>query len=862
VTSLLAYLKKPKKEHEQRMFESMFRNANQTGEFFLNAIHCHRQGFTNEANEIVALLFEKAKDPHKVIKAGLGRLAGVQFDEVTRRFFAGGTWQSYHDELNGLSAKYGKNWPQTPAVDRLTGEIKEHMAREAVPVPEGEGLSDEDLRMAAELSAASNPKQWQAYHVQSRIWVLPPGEEGMLVPPADTNILGRIRDRRLDAVPLLLALLKDDSLTRINLQTLTGRSYGSFGSISFSGGYLSDEILERTYNQMARPATRGDIAAFFLNPLPLRDEDRGYREPTVDKELLYEECQEWYEENKDKSPLDLARLYMEEGNRNQRQAGLQTMMQVGDASDLEIIEKAFLESENPMQEWNVVNQYVLKRGPKAREFVDKYIARLKAWEESGGDGENGLFRQAIDDDWVERIEKSLEQAVSSKSLEDLLADLASGKTTWVECNAVMMQKMQDREPEEVLGLILGTALEVDEPKTRTEILGTAPQVQYAARGRRRGGAAFQPAKLDIATHADKWKKLLEDDRSAGGAFGYQFEQMGTVADTVAAQVEALYQSGGLAHRRADPSHVLGQRVQDLVRKRALARLEGKTGDDLPSYPSADEVSEARREEMLAGIKAAASVDALRTLIAGFSLDELLALVELGQDDEELNVKLAGPAHTITKVTVELPSEEDTGLVKALQDKQLAKEHVESLVEMAKRLSTEGHIFAAVTWRRPGLEGISLDVRLVDPEDKDSNVMSMMGGYWGMEASSQQAMVMAMLSGSGLHAQGMWAVKSGDEEEKDEPKVNPLKAQLEAMGMTDELPMDMLDELDADLDSQWKAGQDEFWKQLEKLCEGKDNVCMNGMVYVWGTPAQEEDEEDAKRDRRRGSRATPFIYDLF
>lgn len=765
------------------------------GTFLLIAIHYHARGYAREANRIADLLFEHSGDYRKVLVEALSVLASAQYDEACDRFAASGDWAAYQKDVNDLLARFPAGWDYGRAVKRVGEAVQKRLEQPTPPPLAGEGLTDEDRKLADELAEAGPFVDLDATSSGYRdFFVFPlPGSDRADHP------LARLRARGVAAVPLLLAMLKDDYLLRIDTRRLNpGSMHYSIDSRSSAG--LSDEEVARQYATMRRPAARSDLAARWLQPLPITGARRRHGADELDKEELYEEVRAWYAAHKDKSPAELARLYLAEGGDDQKSAAMQYLVEQGTESDFQAVEKHLLEladAENVMMGMSLVSQYAGKRGAAAKPFVEQYEARVRArGKEEGG----MVILDERADEQMDRFLKNLRQMVSAEPLDEILEKVAGGDTNAPE-TSLLWHRLAQEKPADALGALLRAAPKAKDGEIAAELLGMTMMMSRPAFFRQMSGRsedADEEVRFKVADHADLWRAVLADARPAeegvGGAGG-------TVGDTAAYAIEILYGEG---MPEGGSARELGPRAGEIMRKRAEARLEGKS--ELPGLPSADHVSAERKNELGAIFSMGAPGDVPRKL-KGLTLNELLALADLAEEDDALNDRLRPASLLVRDVRATGLDEEAAKAWKASIGKPFGIELARRALEET-RASVEAGVPQSVQFvQEPLLGGVVIVIRRGEPD----RMRRMIPG--GSESS-----VAALFQLSREYGHAAWPAKS-----------------------TEESPDGESEDEEYDEDRMAKT-QADFWEQLEgALREGAD-VCSGGQVRFMGAPAEKKAPE--------------------
>ena len=679
------------KKVEERSENDWTFRQNGYGYLLLLAVHYHAQGHAREAARICDLLFEHAGDFRVVLVQALNVLADIQYEEASDRFAASGDWAAYRADLEALLARYPLGWQARPAVERLAEKIRARLEAPAPPPLTGDDLSDEDRRIANELAEAG-----PAPAVSRDLLVLPDsapadGSEGPAHP------LARLRARGLASVPLLLALLKDEHLTRMDRRSLGDGSSRIY--LESSSGAIPDELMDRLYESLRRPLTRGELAARLLRPLLATGGDREYG--AADRDALYEDAKAWYAEHRNQTPLELARYYLAEGQDSQQRAAIQYLLAHGAEEDWRALEKLLLEraGDGWMRDSTMVTLYVTRRGPAARGFVERYEAALR--NEPGEDASSS--RQPEMDEQADRFLKNLRQLASGETLEEFVQKMAGGDEPFEEWFGLLWQRISQEKPDVALVALLKAVPRAPDARTAGELLGLVRVVGGSFR-RPQEGEAGDP--LRPADHAELWRAVLADQR----AIEEPDELSGvTLGDQAACVMEMVYAEQPMLPREGITYFDLGTRITDLMRRRAEARLEGKSGADLPELPSAERVTAERRSELAAIFGMGGPEDVPRKL-SGLNNDERLALAELAEDDAELNAKLRPASLLIGDARFFGLAEEETASWKEVIGKPLDADLVRRALEETRQAVAGGRPHSVTFTRRPILGGVVIHVR--------------------------------------------------------------------------------------------------------------------------------------------------------
>ncbi len=796
-------------------FDQMSRDGGY-GTLLLTAIHAYKMGYKDEANQIAGKLFENAKEPQKVITQGMTVLADGRYNEIMDRFFAGGDWNVLGQELDGLLSTFPSGWRNAGAVKKLSDNVKKRAASSAPPELTDPRLKDEDKKLAVEISKADSSKI-ERFGYRGELWIMK-AEKTAGRKAGTENLTEKITSRGMKSVPLLLDLLKDDYLTRIDLAKT--RNYYSYSSSSSDAS--AEDRNNEIYQQMRRPASRADYAALLLRPILSNHDD--YESRKEGPAGMFDSCSEWYEANKDKTPVELAKAYMADEDSSRKNEAIPFLIKNGSENDINDIEKYFLEAD--ASDYSVIQlaqEFALERGEKAKDFAEKFINKLEkvkpeeANEEPGNDSMKKFNAEAI---------KNFKEAISSATVQDIIKEIISGKRSFGESMLPLSRKLQRESRENSEKILLSAALDAKDPETSLGFL------QMISRGGP-GGFAFaidgesdEGDEIDYSTptNMDLWKKLLADERKlrAAGDVNSNF------GDAVASIIDSRY--GGMsAPLKAKAMTVLSQdRVFPITKSRAAKILEGKNETELPKYPDPKDILADKRQKMLDEIKASSEP---WKLLAGLSNDELMAVVEEADKKPEELAKFYASANKVKTVESEIPGLVKFDEVKAIEGKPLDKGTLEKILAICKSSASTGTDLSVQITRKGCLEGIA--IRFLKIDDKGMNHL--------YNRSESVGYVSAWMNSRGDHSylSANWPLDKEVKKAKDKNDGDLLEEAIE------EAEIDMKDTI--------TARQDEFWKGIGEWCAGKGNILYGADMYFHAISAKKQQEPEKKPEAAAGDK---------
>lgn len=806
------------------------------GSVFIYTAHFYRKGFTNEANEIVTLLFRRAGDPKKVVSQAVDLIADAQYGSLYETFRKDHDWQAYATGVDAMIVKYGSSWRKTQGVKRLAADLKKRLAMEKAPEITGEGLTAGDSALAAELvSARAGGLRQSEYSGYGGLWLLtdPVTNGAALLPGRSTNgtVFAKIRKGGLKSIPLLIAMLDDEYLTCLDRSDVDGGSYERNYS-SFDGRFTPEEMGKMIYKTMNRPLSRGEIARALLHPLQLSESAEGRRifdsSGDVQQDDQAQKYREWYEQNKSKTALELARLYVEKGDSYQQMSAQAFLMKNGTDADLEFVEQKYLESTDP-EVWYQIRQYVEQRGEKAKGFIEKLEAKYSKPETDKGGNE--LFDEKAENSNRMKAEfESLKKLISTAALESVLEDVLSGKSVLERRGSELQRAIQKEKPDKALKLLLDAVLKVREAQAASQLIAFAQGAGMRMRASGRYGdnavpaeAGKEPEGQRPAAHSGQWEKLLADNRKIETAIPGIYV---TVGDSAADAIIAIYgKSGEIRNYYGMPRNPSpGRRLltQNMTYARAL----------LAGNPDARKVETPAWKDVTAGIQKAAADKIMAAADAGLQKtveelgnEELLGLLKKSMKDKALNAKLAPLAGRIEYVDVDESVAPEAKELAAIRGQKLGRPVVEKALELCRKLVASDKVVTCTFTRLGMLDGVA--VKIAEIRKDDVRFMNLVKA--GILRQSGVPEIRCTVSAGGTTAGATWLPGSVPAPAKEAAAASPLE----------KLADDKAAELQAEIVKGVVEEQDAFWKAVEKLAAGEENVMRSAAIGMLGKPVLKE-----------------------
>jgi hypothetical protein len=834
-------------------YDSFLQSDESSGVLFLLAAFAWQNGRTQEANALAGRLFTLVGDSRKVIVGALNVMANAQLAVAADGFWKTGDWKAYHASVTALLKKFPAGWRQAGAVRLLAGHLQARSAMSEPPAVTGEGLGEEDRKLAAALASETHRASRRGWG--GELWILPPSKAMGGI--KDDSAIGRIKARGIKSVPLLIALISDETLCPLRRSDIGMPTYSSYSSRN-EAQRSEAERAQAQYNQMDRPLTRGEIARGLLAPLCRREENAGFDESEVAPEEVLEGARKVYAELKALPPSGLAGHFLKNGDQRQKQAAIGAMLESdveAHAPEIEAFLLAPPSDESGAMRMGMgnglVQQYVQKRGEKAANFVEKYAAMAKATDLPAGMADNADYVKQMKKQ-AEREIKTLRAMVKKQDLSTIVAGLAEDGDG-NEGTAAAYTALSHMPASQALPALLTAAVKSTNAATRARMLQMMPMLRYS--GMQEAVAQEQISedesegmeaamktladknKLSIGAHAADWKILLADTRAVpggrmftGGAFEY------SIADLAAGGIESLYGDASTMdpYSRRGAANLRPEVMMKVTRARAAARADGKPEDQLPKFPAADDVTAERRKAIETDVLKASPAN-LGAMLEKLTDSESLFLAEAAGENEAIMKAMAPLSRRIASVKTApaLPAAEAARLQK-LSGTLITTNTIEEMREVCKRQLATG-LAMAVTLSSGGLgKGLRLEATPVDDKALGQyGYASMLRNLGG----GRKGMVMGVLTGGQNHGYGMWLV--------DVPA--PAKATGTATGTVAAASTeddDKLEDRSDSLENMFGSQQEQFETAAEAFCKPDEAISPGASLSFTGMmPPKDGDKKE-------------------
>lgn len=674
------------------------------GPYMILAANLHRAGFREEAQAIAGILLKRSTAPETVADA-INRMADGQYETACDLFFRKGDWQEYSRALSLLLARFKTTWRRREAVVRLAAQVKERIERIEPPSIEGEGISEEDKTLAAAMADETMDSDGLP---ASALWILPWSRTVSNSFSTAASPVCRILQRRMRSIPMLIALSSDPHLTPVDASVLVRRySYDAeWLSVRTTGQRPEENGLKR------RPVTRGELAALFLHMLvrpKIPWQGSGYsssRSPDgmwhVDEDAWQSEA-DWYKENKDKEPSEIALNYVANGSRNQAQAARLWFVENSSERDREKLERLFLGLRPSSDSAQMIKDYVTARGPEAAHFVRECAAVAS---NRAARSDSSMYK---DPDGVGASDFG-HLSLLTHTAEQLLGGIAAGTNDTDQLWWPLEGALSREKPNRQLSLVLASAVATTNVDTRVQVLRILDRWRWRSSADRGADGGLSPRE-----HADRWRILLSDSRPTEAC---EVDLDGpTVADIAAESAEAVY---GTTEECYEYYHGpcachVDDRIRALKVRRELGRVAGMPKDRLSAFPCSESVTREERRRLVDTIMKAEGADQAR-LLATFSMAEILALGEESERNPDLRSRLQPLAYRIVNVDVGNSVTNECASLKESEGRVLDRRILETLAGICRSSAAADRRLMILVLRRPGLGGVH--IAAFNPKSED------------------------------------------------------------------------------------------------------------------------------------------------
>lgn len=688
---------------------------------FLMAHQLQQRGDTNAAGRLVESLLKAGVTVEELHEATLDLVALQQLRSINRTFQREGDWAAFFQGLEVLRDRFSRRWKFQPGLEVLIERVRERLT----PEPES---ADPVQRLGQRLEDVQALRSF-GYNRPEVLLLLPETWRGTNASADDPEL--EIWNLGLEAIPLLLALSDDQRLTRMDARAARLSPDYGFGQM-FPGRTPEDQ-----YEQLPRPATRGEVATRLLNTL-LPASVSGPSWKATSRTNVLNAARALYDRCVGGGPTAVLVEYLDQRNspplNEQAMQALCALAQTGPVPVLEeflsrplkdcLAEDQFSFGAASLAERKAqyLARYAGWRGVEARPLVERFAAELETHAAE--------LRAPTNRSWRSPKEEAKELGRNRVKLRQLAVELRSLPLAATPAEALegdftpdakfQIAKLETLAAPEALGLVLEAAEKAGDARKR---LAFANLLQTLGGGWTRAGE--RPA---ATLHAEAWRALLADDRSvADNAVGLAFLTVN----------ERLFSGSTNASLAQACVRQHGKEGLAFLRERVAARLAGASEEQLPPFPGQVALPAGEREGVAEQLRGATTREEAAGMVSRLSFPQQAALPELLKVDRALNEKLAPLALTIVRVE----AEHDPAVQSELSSwigKPATAELGHRLNRVIEEKVAQGRRCDIVFFRRAHFGGCDLSIRSEKAKSMDGYFASVLARDVNQEAAWRTA----------------------------------------------------------------------------------------------------------------------------
>lgn len=596
------------------------------GDLLVTACHVYRAGHPDAGNKLARHLLTRAPYPFRVIDFAVSKLANHEYQSLLTALYEKQDWKAFLTGIRELRVKFPRGWDLGPGLGILIPQVADFRAKGPLALEPYQNVPL-DPEIVAALNGILKPAEpGTAIETYTpACWVINPrgelrSEYGPSGPPSEW--LAETVAKGMDALPTLVAASADPTLIPAPYEDPGSSSYGGFTSYS-SGNESPDEAAFKT---MPRPTSRGAIArAILLRTLPAGSVPWSSLAP----EDFQIAAHQWWSENKDLTPSELAILFLREGDSEQSGLALKALLKTKDPKSFEIIEEHILASDSIMSSVDLVQQYLRVRRGEGKKFYESFMAAFEAEISESFQGVTGEEYQQ----YIEQTKKSLSVLVDEVSPEKLMAEMTAGKRPVEEGFSMLQVALGEDDFRSKHDLLVPFIVELPETADRLFALKTLQEwtmramtpEEYNLAENGELNEAQKKARQQALANREHWMTLLgrKDSLALDPEILMSYENPPSEAHYAASVMNALYFGDSFSALNALNQVAATKELWPLFLIRMKAFLET---EQAPPLPSAAEVEPARRKELLTKVTGMETSDIIPWRNS-LPLSERLALTE-------------------------------------------------------------------------------------------------------------------------------------------------------------------------------------------------------------------------------------------
>lgn len=682
--------------------------------------------------------------------------------------------------MPGLEKRAAGVTPPAPALPGIELKPEAVAALELMlQPPENSKSSDEDLAASHGIDLSEIPAEHRQRYLamlreQGLSGMMDGGRGGLwLLDKPKTRAdagdpVGRLKAMGMDGLIALAAVASDDTLVPSPHQGSGGTSY-------YGSSRSAEEIAADKFKSMARPKTRGEMAVELLkSSIPFDEDDTD----EMDNAAVAEAAVAFWTQHRGKSGMDLALLFLAEGDESQKSEAATYLAGHEDPKGPVAFEKAVLASGDPTDFLRQVENYLEEKKAAAKPFFEAYAKVLK--ESLDGVEDDNLDYSIQEAGGVDKYLKTLSMKVGATSLKELVTSaMESGEESDITRLSSSMASASPLECLTAIGEVAGKATPVQLAAFYQLLLEQTYREDDGEDGKSPPPMPLPSEMLEL------WRQLIaktdalpEKGRFSSWAEAYGCKTMGDGAALIL-EVSAFPASGTQFNAYGDIHGSLTV-VSPFVRGRVEAWVDKK---DPAPWPDATKVGDERKKEMAEQL-AKLPVTGILPYAMALPPDERRALAAMVQEFSEENPAPANLLELRNQVVARRAYNSLMPHDDALLDKLGIAEgyqlKADAMAALTERLAKEAVEFSGTQltfYSAPMGLGCVASAHREKKPDRESGAQPPVVAQWFQHYQNPDAIAMLGTANAG----DFWAAKDGTvtKLESNRPAAEILKTELES-----------------------------------------------------------------------------------
>ena len=715
-------------------YPDIYLKSVERGRLVLFALRLRQTGDVAGADRIMDALTGHLWTAGTLQAEALNVLGDGRYHSLYHQFRKDSDWVIFHDRLKDLTARMGKDWGKGAGAQVLIDKIADRIGGKLPQLEGTNEFSKADIELSRRVPDILyvNKTKWM-HGALVPLWIVPDTWVKKNPPGDDVDL--QLRARGVEAIPLLLALLNDDTLTLAHLKGADD-GWRSRNEQRGSG--------DAVFSAMDRPATVGEVAKHILSEIMPGKNYLIWEQKNSSPDTV-KNANAFYSTFKDAAPAALAMEFVGNSDAGEVISAAEGVVLTTAAQEPVPAFEELLRSskvDDPYYADKAVTRfarYAAQRGPSCapmgRRLESTLRERSQSYNASSGFAADDTQRR---ERWVaeKRAEfarlanelKRIDYDATTDELIDCVIESMPG-TNSIE-RTMLLARLRFQESDQALRLLLNEAVSRTDGQQRS---ASANVISEMIKGNRDlyGAGPGAPA-VPEGGDADHWKVLIGDTSSIEGTDALVCDQFMWLNEEIYAPApeeknyDYMYwaESGGAQKngfqilrggvKARDVIHEYGERGRELVRTRILARLKGLPEKDLPLYTDDYVAPPEQVERLRTKLREAKSRSEAEAAVKKIQIYDIAAMLKLLREDHDLNMKLTAFANTVTSVTVSDGLEKER--LSGWEGDSLTPSHIEELRSICDGYARTNKAVECLINRADAFGGCALIVRAISDKE--------------------------------------------------------------------------------------------------------------------------------------------------